>query len=645
MSGTADLGEGLSFPEPYGHDASESKLERFWRSFRGPYSLHRQRVRMFSPQAGMSFAPMQYTLRRFTLPEDLPSDDWIEENLVQFVRAEFTSGQPPEMPSGWPPEAKLRIEVPERFLEDLLAASENAVQQSLKSRTGSSSHEIAVGIYELLCDQALGSSKNRQNNSLSDFVDRLCPAIDDKSRLLFVLPGFPFKDQNRFRIPFEGGSPDLGDIALMMRLHRLALSMYQIHPYGVDVLVLTDGELYREIFGVSAETVRSYAQRLITLRNKLNLQGTVSFVDLKQLLDRATGESDRGNAISFIRDRIEHLTRQPSEKMEPIFRSLVQGMKWNSESKHSLAQLSDPLCWSMLRMSEYQVPAEHRMLWHEIDARATEAALRYSATNLFLRWTNLIERFFPGSIRGTVHPKPGQFALAGSGGAYAWNGIAWSSRWPTTIDNVEVKPWYALADISELKQVVFQHSGLPCFFTKASPKQNIAAAAKVLTPGGWILGDLSGRELSVADSASLAQLGSDDEYFSWERKAQPSSYFSELLNFRVEHYKKHGFGVHGVWIDGKLVGQVGLQVLDEESDKVEFAIFLGKEFVHKGIGSQLTRHVIRRSRELGLSELYFVVRTNNPEGMGLVQKFGGRFNETKNHFKKEANVYSIELRD
>ena len=68
-----------------------------------------------------------------------------------------------------------------------------------------------------------------------------------------------------------------------------------------------------------------------------------------------------------------------------------------------------------------------------------------------------------------------------------------------------------------------------------------------------------------------------------ERIEQGEEYFNGLLQFRISHYKKYGFGVHGIWLNGELIGQFGLQVLNEE-DMVEVVLFLKKIIVKKVLG-------------------------------------------------------------
>jgi RimJ/RimL family protein N-acetyltransferase len=121
------------------------------------------------------------------------------------------------------------------------------------------------------------------------------------------------------------------------------------------------------------------------------------------------------------------------------------------------------------------------------------------------------------------------------------------------------------------------------------------------------------------------------------------NYFETLLNLRLKHYQKFGFGVHGVWLNGNLIGQCGLQVLDEELDRVECAIFLGKAFTHQGLGTILARYIFQRCKDCGMIEFYGVARPDNPESIALVKKLGGIALGKTMHFNREAIIFRVDL--
>ena len=98
------------------------------------------------------------------------------------------------------------------------------------------------------------------------------------------------------------------------------------------------------------------------------------------------------------------------------------------------------------------VKAELVDVWDSYNEIAENSAIVYAAMNLMLKWTDLLHKFFPESIRCTVHPKKNQFALAMN---YAWNGVAWSEKWPQSLKNISTVPFYSLQE-EKVKLVKFQ---------------------------------------------------------------------------------------------------------------------------------------------------------------------------------------------
>lgn len=450
--------------EPLGQQSAESKIERYWASVTGPQSLERQRVSLFDVEACMSMAPMRYVSQPLEFRSDSPPDEWITQSLLAFVRGEFPSTAARTQPHGDP---KLtHQEVGAEFLHKFLAASEGIEPILKPGRESDDPRAMAASVYELLCDPRIGSTKNRVNNEREQFVDNLVGTIERESRLLFVLPGFPFKDQNRFRVPYSAEEPDLADISFLIRLHRLTQALYQVHPFGADILILSDGSLYADIFRVPVESVERYMRRLKAYRNQLNLQGTVSIITLADLLTRPDTRGVRPlDVATGIEERLR-LIAASTTGLGDVFADLKAGMKRNINSRDLLSDLGhEDASTIVYSATAPEGPMSSR--WFEYDSISEDAAYRYAAVNLALRWLDLIMLHFPGAIRGTVHPKQGQFALAGSGGAYAWNGVAVSNLWPRSIDDVKVSPFFTLADHPSVVQVSFD-DGLPAFFMPGS---------------------------------------------------------------------------------------------------------------------------------------------------------------------------------
>ena len=628
------MADNYSMVEPLGNGCMNSKLERYWESFEGKYGLKMSRIIQFDPYASMSRCPVKYILEKFELSKDVPSEEWIYNNLKQFIHEEAMSSIA-DISQVSLPEIDGEISLSDEYLDSFLHNSEWENFLKLELPKNDSYIEMARCIYSLLCNPQIGSSKNSLNNDIDEFVSRILPLLEQKKRLLFILPGFPFKDQNRFRVPYDSSCVDFSEISFMIRLHNLIQALYQVHPFGAEALVLSDGHLYQDIFHIDTKEVDDYQYRLHDYRNKLNIQGDVSIIDLKSLIKRA----DEDGEISMITEHIEQVIYS-SFKEKDFFQALVQGMKWNMNSRKLLKNYSDLDAWSIIKCNRNNIKDSLLTAWDKYQDMAEKAAVKYAATNLMLKWSNLLQNFFPESIRCTVHPKKNQFALAMN---YAWNGVAWSEKWPRSMKDVSTVPFYTLKE-HRVKLVMFRNNNCPCFFTEEPYNQVLDCAKNVLKADGWNTDNIFGREFNIYDLNEFIELGRGDKDFAWESQEMSDEYYKTLLQFRINHYKKHGFGVHAIFIDGHLIGQMGLQVLNEQRMEIEYVIFLGKNYTKQGIGTKLLKYLFERCKEEGIETVYGVIRNDNDISKHIVNKFGGKMLKTMAHYHQSGVLYEISLK-
>ena len=635
MMGVISMSENYSILEPLGNNLNDSKIERCWKSFTGKYGVRATRITQFDPYASMSRQPDKYLLEKFSINQNLPSDDWIDISLKNFIHDEFATTNTSELPPKIGPEIEGIIELTNDYLKNFLAQSEWEKLLSLELPKDDSILEMAKCIYEILCKPQIGSAKNIKNVDKDEFIARIVPLLRNHERLLFVLPGCPFKDQNRFRVPFQASCVDFSEISFLIRLHNMIQALYQVHPYGGQAIILSDGRLYRDIFKITIEDVEEYQWRLKYFRNSLNIQGDVSIIDLQEMIERANENGEIDRIVKHIKTVIS-----VSYCHKPYFRSLVQGMKWNMNSKIILKDLSDKDAWMIIRDERPNVSEELINIWDNYEQMALDAAIEYAATNLMLKWTDLIKKFFPDAIRCTVHPKKNQVALAMN---YAWNGVAWSEKWPTCLKDISTVPFSSLTNYEKVKRVQFHSNGYPCFFTTEQHNQVFDNAKKVLTADGWNVDDLFGREFSIFDHSEFVNLAKNDANFVWVRKIMSEEYYTALLEFRINHYRKHGFGVHAIFKDGKMIGQMGLQVLDEQKQQLEYVIFLGKDYVGQGIGTKLLTYLFNRCRDEGIKTIFGVIISGNEPSIKLIRKFGGKELISVSHYQQTGILYELKL--
>ncbi len=427
-----------------------SGFERAWLSAPPGHRLRPVRYEAYDQVNGLLHAPVTYDYEPISpLPTEMPSDQWIGESLKRFVLGEF--GKPPGRGS-CPAECIIgsRVEVSHRIAAMYLEACEHVAYSGLvKGVARASGTSMAHQLFTLLSDPVLGNAANSKNIDLLAFTLHLDHLNSEHQRVYFLVPSFPFKDQNPFRTEASGGHVDLGEIALLIRLHTLSLAIYQIHPFGVDWIIVSDGMSYAQLFRMDVTQVRAYNYRLRLFRDILNIFSTVNIIDLRDLCVRAGTGPDGVPAIDtfsgYIAERMRGLVSSQSD-LANTFDVLIRGMKWNINYRDAIESyaLSREETWQLLNHQPAPDFRRNGNVWTEFHTAATEAAYKYAAINLAIRYCDLFNLFFPNGLRATTHPKAGQVAIPTLGSVMPWNGVAVVRDRIETINSVRTEPLYKI---------------------------------------------------------------------------------------------------------------------------------------------------------------------------------------------------------
>jgi hypothetical protein len=431
-----------------------SPFEDAWQKASPGRRVFTRRTQAIDPSASLLHAPAEYVDEDIGEVKDImPEESDILERFENFVRGEYGTKSesrgdcPEEINHSSPSETSL--EVANRYLEVCEDLVYGGLVDALIAGAGKS---MGHQIHAVLADPRIGNKENLNNfpkEQFSPIVERL---NQNKARLQFVIPGFPFKDQNIFRTQAPASHVDLGELGTLIRMHVLVLAIYQSHPYGADWIIITDGTAYARIFGVGVEKAKHYKSHLIELRNRLNLHRTISIIDLDDLANRLVSK-DHGNLIfetttKFIQQVLRNSIANGNNELRELFSVLVRGIKWNSNFQHFFREYSVPWkdAWILVAEPDVnQVPKHLKKDWLEIDDMASKASIYYAAYNIALQYHDALKRFLPDSVRATSHPKEGQIAAPSLGKSIApWNGVCALVDGPFSPKSLKVVDLYRL---------------------------------------------------------------------------------------------------------------------------------------------------------------------------------------------------------
>lgn len=422
------------FIEPFGFEQPLSKVERVWQGRIPGTSLIRRRVASFDVYGGIAFSPIEYRWEQIDYSHLHPiTSDWVRDAFLSFVKGEFEASRlNPEVPLM--PEVVGDVDAKEGlFTEYMLSCERTLLYPYANALVKNTEQDMTQALLRMFVDKGLGNRLNEKFINVGEFDKAVRASNESKSRLLFVLPSFPFKDQNYIRAyrakPSEFG---FGEVALMIRLHILSLAFYQVHPWGTDWLLAADGVFYAKMFDIDPGEAERYFERLRRIRNRLNLQGTVSMIDLGEIVDHyAAGcgtryAEDRATITKYLKE----IATSDQTDLANGFAVLKRGMRQNQSTRDIEPELTLPELWAACMWEDLPdtFSAAAKEAHRYLDSKAREIAIQYACENLLLRHHRVLDRVFPENVRTTVHPKPGQIAVPQIGSCFPWNGVALLSR-------------------------------------------------------------------------------------------------------------------------------------------------------------------------------------------------------------------------
>jgi pyoverdine/dityrosine biosynthesis protein Dit1 len=383
----------------------------------------------FDSQAGIFYNDRRYHLQPgITIQDALPSDEWITRAVHGFVRAEFANRSSDAKTPEAPPEPVIVEPIVVDWDETLFSYLESCERALVYSGYGaalarSTEKTVIQKLYALFTHRRLGNVANARNVSFPDFERLVQNQVNSEQRLLFIFPGFPFKDQNPFRTLGVPWRPDLAEAALMIRLHAMSLAIYQSYQMSSDWLILTDGSAFSSALRVPDDKVRAYHENLLHLRNRLDIGRSVHFLNYLDVAELAAPtRSAWQDAILHLERRLLALSQGP---IAESINSLALGMRRNVDLTDMRDGMSWFDWWDVLHGNAATLVAPRlRKKWLEVSDVCSGAALQYAAFNLATKWFQVDSALFPNRIRATIHAKRGQLAVPKIGSEFPWNGTA-----------------------------------------------------------------------------------------------------------------------------------------------------------------------------------------------------------------------------
>jgi L-tyrosine isonitrile synthase len=265
--------------------------------------------------------------------------------------------------------------------------------------SGDRSEPTAEAVLDVLLRPEHCKSPEEHVRGQSAVTDKIERSIAAGEPVRVVIPSFPGRPCSP--LTHQRVQPDLSEAYAFVLLHRISLLVRSVYEPGVHFVVLLDGKAYNPFYGYTAESEHQYPRDLQALVDALGVRESVSFVDLQDLID------ERADEFAATREEVLPEVQEHWDDPDNRFRDeLVESMLLGTNTVAINAAAVQLLKWTDVP----DAPELIRAMREAVAERASATAFAYMVFLVTLRRLDLIDRVFPDAVRGTVHPKLGQYS-------------------------------------------------------------------------------------------------------------------------------------------------------------------------------------------------------------------------------------------
>lgn len=251
--------------------------------------------------------------------------------------------------------------------------------------------------------------------------------IESEEPLEFVLPSFPFKHKNPVKVSRR--SPDMAELLCVCRLYEICHALGAIYDPGARFVIISDGLVYRDMFGVTEHETLNYRERVKEMIEQLGFEGAVEVTDMQELVE------SRREIFDFVEERMrpvfaEWWDRNPDDLRRA---SLIQASTANVNTAdavtHDLVQIATKD--AIVGSEEGEDLSNLETIKRETVQRAEKGAFEFALFLYVLKEIDLVSSCYPCAVRATVHPKPTQWGLHlvnQESRVFPWQGVAYRNE-------------------------------------------------------------------------------------------------------------------------------------------------------------------------------------------------------------------------
>jgi len=290
--------------------------------------------------------------------------------------------------------------------------------------------------------------------------------IEAGSPLEFVMPSFPFKHNNPVKATRR--SPDIAEVLCLSRLYEICDAIGLVYEPGAKFVIISDGQVYHRMFGVTHHEALTFRERAKEMITELGWDDTLEIVDMQDLVD------SRKALFDYVEERLRPVleewwgTNTDNLRRKSLIAAAATNLNTADGVTDDLVQLATKD--AVLGVEEEEDLANLAKIKSAAVDRAEEGAFEFALFLYVLREIDLVQSCYPGAIRATVHPKPGQWGLHlvnKESQVFPWQGVAyrnedgqWRIKYEFEMRRTRATPVHVRGD-DEMFPFYYEHSGQP----------------------------------------------------------------------------------------------------------------------------------------------------------------------------------------
>ena len=232
-----------------------------------------------------------------------------------------------------------------------------------------------------------------------DYVQKINYFMQRDEPIEFVFLGFPFKCHNPLETPRR--TPDLGELAFILRLLDIDATVQQIYPPGIHFTVLKESNVYKDFFGAKEEELEKYENRLEDFITALGGIKKIVLVDLMAVcLCIPVFEKTR-------KEIEKSLNLGHGKEVEKQIQALIPVMKRSLPITSGIP--IDDLVVVFEKTKTFLPTAFQERLKQYVMAESRRLALRYLAFQEAKRLLEVVQKSFPEKLYVSTISRPDRY--------------------------------------------------------------------------------------------------------------------------------------------------------------------------------------------------------------------------------------------